>query len=88
MDGIIFVLDSADYRTLDEARLELHRTVHYQDNMDIPLLVLANKQHLPTAIGEEEVIRALSLNNVLWGVQLACSITGKGLDTGIEIISL
>ena len=32
-DGIIFVLDSADYRTLDEARLELHRTVHYQENI-------------------------------------------------------
>jgi ADP-ribosylation factor-like protein 4 len=90
-DGIIFVLDSADYRTLDEARLELYRAVHYQDNMDIPLLVLANKQDLPKTLGEEEVIKALglrSLNNVLWSVQLACSITGEGLDTGIEMMHM
>ena len=90
-DGIIFVLDSADYHTLEEARMELHRTVHYQDNKDIPLLVLANKQDLPMAIWEEEVIKSLglrSLSSPLWSVQLTCSITGEGLDTGIEIMHL
>ena len=88
-DGIIFVLDSADHNMLDEAKMELHRTVSYQDNKDIPLLILANKQDLPRAINEEEIIEALelqSLQSSLWSVELACSITGEGLDTGVEIL--
>eukprot|EP00092_Neocalanus_flemingeri_P083806 GFUD01105203.1.p1 GENE.GFUD01105203.1~~GFUD01105203.1.p1 ORF type:complete len:192 (-),score=65.83 GFUD01105203.1:43-618(-) len=88
-DGIIFVLDCADHQALDEARMELHRTLQYQDNRDIPLLVLANKQDLPTAIREEEVIKIMglnSLNSSLWSVELTCSITGEGLDTGIEMM--
>jgi len=88
-DGIIFVLDSADHHMLDEAKMELHRTVSYQDNKDIPLLILANKQDLPRAINEEEIIEALelrSLQSSLWSVELACSITGEGLDTAVEIL--
>jgi len=88
-DAIIFVLDSADHHMLDEARMELHKTIGYQDNKDIPLLVLANKQDLPGAISEEEIAQALDLRSLpspLWSVELACSITGEGLDTGIEIM--
>eukprot|EP00090_Calanus_glacialis_P008865 TRINITY_DN17180_c0_g1_i4.p1 TRINITY_DN17180_c0_g1~~TRINITY_DN17180_c0_g1_i4.p1 ORF type:complete len:476 (-),score=82.53 TRINITY_DN17180_c0_g1_i4:299-1726(-) len=88
-DGIIFVLDSADHHMLEEARMELHRTVSYQDNKDIPLLILANKQDLPRAISKEEIIEALelrSLQSSLWSVELACSITGEGLDTGVEMM--
>ena len=90
-DGIIFVLDCADYQALDEARMELHRTVKYQDNRDIPCMVLANKQDLPMAIGEEEVIETLglrSLDSLLWSVQLTCSVTGEGLDMGIEMMHM
>jgi len=88
-DGIIFVLDSADKHMLEEAKMELHRTVSYQDNKDIPLLILANKQDLPRAISEEEIIDALELRSLpssLWSVELACSITGEGLDTGVEMM--
>ena len=69
--------------------MELHRTVSYQDNKDIPLLILANKQDLPRAISEEEITEALelrSLQSSLWSVELACSITGEGLDTGVEVM--
>jgi ADP-ribosylation factor-like protein 4 len=90
-DGIIFVLDSRDYTTLDEARMELHRTLNYQDNINIPLLILANKQDLPTALREEDVIRALALRKLrtsLWCVELTCGITGEGLETGIEMMHM
>ena len=90
-DGIIFVLDSADYHTLDEARMELHRTLNYQDNINIPLLVLANKQDLPTALREQEIIEALELRKLkssLWSLELTCSITGEGLETGIEMMHM
>ena len=36
--------------------------VRYQDNKDIPLLVLANKQDLPSALGGPDVSQV----NTLW----------------------
>jgi len=60
-DGIIFVLDAADSDTMEEARLELHRTMQYQDNINTPLLVLANKQDLPGALTRGEVEHALGI---------------------------
>ena len=90
-DGIIFVLDAADYRMLDEARMELHRTLNYHDNINIPVLILANKQDLPMALKEKEIIETLELKklkNSFWSVELTCSITGEGLDTGIEMMHM
>jgi ADP-ribosylation factor-like protein 4 len=54
-DGIIFVVDSAEPESLEEARVELWRTMRYQDNSHIPLLVLANKQDLPSALGGPDI---------------------------------
>jgi len=86
-DGIIFMLDSADRETLEEARLELLRTMQYQDNIHTPLLVLANKQDLPGALGRMEVEQVLGLHllhSELVGVEVTCSVTGEGLDQGVE----
>ena len=58
-DGIIFVIDSSEEDNLDEAKLELWRTMKYQDNRDIPLLVLANKQDLQTALPAPDIEAAL-----------------------------
>ena len=58
-DGIIFVVDSAEEDKLDEAKVELWRTMRYQDNKDIPLLVLANKQDLQHALSGDEIEEAL-----------------------------
>jgi len=86
-DGIIFVLDSAEQDKFDEAKLELFRTMKYQNNRDIPLLVLANKQDLQAAWPAGEVEEALGLGELasqLWHVEPSCSVTGEGLDTGLE----
>ena len=58
-DGIIFVVDSSDEDNLDEAKVELWRTMKYQDNKDIPLLVLANKQDLQAALAAPDIEDAL-----------------------------
>ena len=58
-DGIIFVVDSSDEDNLDEAKVELWRTMKYQDNKDIPLLVLANKQDLQAALPAPDIEDAL-----------------------------
>ena len=90
-DGIIFVLDSSDYQVIKEARLELHRTLNYQDNINIPLLIFANKQDLSGALTEQDVVEVLGLRKLrsaLWGVQLSCGVTGDGLDMGLEMMHM
>ena len=61
-DGIIFVVDSAEQDKLDEAKVELWRTMKYQDNKDIPLLILANKQDLQTALSSSDIEDALGID--------------------------
>ena len=82
-DGIIFVVDSSQPESLEEARVELWRTMRwafgqhhlrelchkhlcfrYQDNKDIPLLVLANKQDLPSALGGPDVSQVIAFTGI------------------------
>lgn len=88
-DGIIFVVDSSSLDLLDEARMELKRTMNYQDNRNCPLLVLANKQDLPTALSSEQTADALglsSLNCPVWGVEPVCAVRGEGLDQALDTL--
>ena len=48
-DGIVFVIDSSDTERLEEARMELHRTIRTPEHHHVPVLILANKQDLPGA---------------------------------------
>uniref|UniRef100_A0A0K2T764 ADP-ribosylation factor-like protein 11 n=1 Tax=Lepeophtheirus salmonis TaxID=72036 RepID=A0A0K2T764_LEPSM len=88
-DGIIFVVDSTDTGDrLDEAKMELHRIMKTQDNVGVPLLVIANKQDLPTSKSAPELERILELskigNSSLWYLEPCCAVTGEGLDIAIE----
>lgn len=49
-DAVIFVIDSCDTERLEEAKLELHRIMKSPDNVNTPLLVVANKQVSHTSI--------------------------------------
>lgn len=63
--GVIFVVDSADGERFDEAREELWKYILSNKQVsNIPILVLANKQDLPTARTAGEVARALDLHKV------------------------
>ena len=85
-DGIVFVVDSVDDDRMEEAKVELIRTVKQPDNAGIPILVLANKQDLPGAKDPVEVARILGLSELSqgWHVQPACAIIGDGLEEGLE----
>ena len=90
-DGIIFVLDSSEEEKFEEAKVELFRTMKYQDNSSIPLLVLANKQDLQNAWSPEAVEEALGLKDLtssLWHIEPSCSVTGEGLDTGLNHLQM
>lgn len=97
-DGIVFVLDSVDVERMEEAKMELIRTVKSPENASVPILVLANKQDLPGAREPKELEKLLGLSELgagaggapntghLWHVQPACAITGDGLQEGLEVL--
>ncbi|ENN77053.1 hypothetical protein D910_09453 [Dendroctonus ponderosae] len=93
-DGIVFVLDSVDLERMEEAKMELVRTVKSPENVHVPILVLANKQDLPGAREPRELEKLLGLTELgngtlgvhLWHVQPACAITGDGLHEGLEVL--
>lgn len=52
-----------------------------------PLLVLANKRDLPTALAPAEVAAALRLDGVRgrpWHVAPASALSGDGVDAGLD----
>jgi ADP-ribosylation factor-like protein 4 len=48
--AILFVIDSADVETLEEAKIELEQILKHTESQMLPLLILANKQDLPNAV--------------------------------------
>ncbi len=77
-----------DEERFEEAKVELTRTVRSNDNLGIPLLLLANKQDLPGAKEPHDIETLLqlreSLHNTLYHVQPACAITGTEQLTTIQ----
>ncbi|KAH9513097.1 ADP-ribosylation factor-like protein 4C [Bulinus truncatus] len=93
-NGILFVVDSSDKESWEEARMELMKLVKTQNPLNIPTLVVANKQDLPSALTPEEVSKVVGVEELSAShpCQLipTCSITGEGLteamDTMYEMI--
>ena len=71
----------------------MHKTIGYQEKEnDTPLLIMANKQDLPMALNERQVVSSLALRQLgrelQWGIVLTCAKTGQGLDTGLEMLHM
>mmetsp|Transcript_13539 Transcript_13539/g.47809 ORF Transcript_13539/g.47809 Transcript_13539/m.47809 type:complete len:195 (-) Transcript_13539:102-686(-) len=61
VDGIIFIVDSADRTRFQEAREELTRLLEDQALANVPFVVLGNKIDIPTAASEDELRGVLGL---------------------------
>ena len=89
--GLIFVVDSNDRNRADAARDELHRMLGEDELRDSVLLVFANKQDLPDAMGASEMTERLGLHslqrNRTWYIQACCATTGDGLFEGLDWLS-
>lgn len=87
-DGLVFVVDSVDAERMEEAKTELHKITRLQENQGVPVLVLANKQDLRSALSLGELEKMLALNELgahtPWHLQPACAIIGEGLQEGLE----
>merc|ERR1711981_475284 len=80
---------------MEEAKLELLKICKSNGtsskNGQIPILALANKQDLPSALDECKIEAVLGLKkefeqNFEWHLQPICAITGEGLDEGMEML--
>ena len=88
--AVIFVVDSNDHDRMREARDELHRMLNEEELPEAVLLVLANKQDLPNAMGAAEITSQLGLHSLRqrsWFISPTCSVNGEGLYEGLDWLS-
>eukprot|EP01084_Bolivina_argentea_P251800 422466_1 len=85
--AIIFVVDSNDRERIDMAHVLMHQILCEQELRELPLLILANKQDLPAAMGVSEITDKLGLNEIKdrrWYIQGTAACTCDGLYEGFD----
>ncbi|KAF4690065.1 hypothetical protein FOZ62_003096, partial [Perkinsus olseni] len=86
-DGLVFVIDSADRRRLEESGKELNELLQEDKLGGTALLVFANKQDLLQALPANEISEALHLDNIrdrTWTIQACSAKSGEGVQDGME----
>jgi len=86
-DGLIWVVDSADKRRLEDCKKELHQLLQEERLLGATLLVFANKQDLPGALNSDEIKEALDLNSIKthhWKIVWCSAVTGENLLQGMD----
>eukprot|EP01065_Artemidia_motanka_P042223 TRINITY_DN561_c0_g1_i2.p2 TRINITY_DN561_c0_g1~~TRINITY_DN561_c0_g1_i2.p2 ORF type:complete len:179 (+),score=81.80 TRINITY_DN561_c0_g1_i2:72-608(+) len=85
-DCLIYVVDAADKKRLEECGMELNLLLEEEKLSGVHVLIFANKQDLATAMGPDEVSEALTLQAIRdrkWQIQGCSAKTGEGLEDGI-----
>ena len=80
--GFIFVIDSTDHERQEIAKQEFLLQLEEEEQKDVPVLVLANKQDMPKALNEGEISNTLGLNGIKdreWSIYKTSAVTGVGL---------
>ncbi|XP_028254583.1 ADP-ribosylation factor 4 [Parambassis ranga] len=88
--GLIFVVDSNDRERVTESADELSKMIQEDELKEAVLLVFANKQDLPNAMGVSELTDKLGLHSLrgrTWHVQATCATQGTGLYEGLDWLS-
>ena len=86
-DALIYVIDSADRRRMEETGVELQQLLDEERLSHVPLLVMANKQDLLNALSPGEITTELGLNELrerTWQILPCSAKTGEGLQEGME----
>jgi len=86
-NALIYVVDSADQKRIDESGEELQRILADDAMKDAAILVLANKQDLPNALPTKDIVSAMGLNKEHrrpWYVQPCQATKGDGLYEGMD----
>merc|ERR1711988_1143050 len=90
-DAIVYMVDSADRRRVEEAAEELTQLLEEPDLAGVPVLVYANKQDLLGAMTAAELMEGDGLDVAQfkdrWIHVGACSAkTGEGLEEGLALL--
>jgi len=88
-DALIYVIDSADKRRMEETGVELQQLLDEERLNSVPLLIMANKQDLMSAATPAEITAELRLNELrdrTWQILPCSAKTGEGLQDGMEWI--
>lgn len=86
VNGIVWVVDSADERRLEETGEELAALLQEEKLAGAPVIILANKQDLATAKPADEISTSLNLHmirNRNWQIQACSAVNGTGLKESL-----
>ena len=83
-DGLIWVVDSADRRRMEDCKKELRALLEEERLLGATLLVFANKQDLPGSLSMEEIGEALELERIK---SHHCQIVGCSAVTGDNLLA-
>jgi ADP-ribosylation factor protein 1 len=86
-NALMFFVDSRDRERISDAAQEIARLAQEDELINVPFLILANKQDLPNTMSLAEITDKLSLHNLSnrnWYIQGCCALTGDGLEDGLE----
>lgn len=87
--GIVFVVDSNDCERMTEACDQLHQMVNEEELKTLPILIFANKQDLPNALGVDQIKEKLNLSKFddvkrKWHLQSCIATSGDGISEGFQ----
>jgi ADP-ribosylation factor-like protein 3 len=86
-NGIVWVIDSSDTRRMEETGTELAALLQEEKLAGVPLLILANKQDLATALQPDQITVDLGLHEIRnrnWQIQGCSAITKAGLEDALQ----
>ncbi|CCW65678.1 unnamed protein product [Phytomonas sp. EM1] len=86
-DAVVYVVDSTDKDRMGVAKYELYGLLDEDELRKSVLLIFANKQDLPGASSEVEVMQQLGVTSIIdrpWTVIKCSSKTGEGLVEGMD----
>ena len=88
IQACIFVVDSSDRDSIDEARERLHHMANEDELKHKTILIFGNKQDVPNAMTPDELRDKLALDkldgNTTWHLQAASAIQNQGIKEGFE----
>jgi len=86
-DALIYVIDSADKRRMEETCIELGQLLEEEKLGGVPVLVYANKADLLNAMDASDISDALKLSAIrdrTWHIESCSAKTGEHLQEGME----
>ncbi|KAG8416447.1 ADP-ribosylation factor-like protein 2 [Metarhizium acridum] len=85
-DALIWVVDATDRLRIDDCRDELHGLLLEERLSGASLLILANKTDVEGCLDEQEIRKALRLDDIRthqWNILRCSAMTGKNLQEGL-----